>query len=161
MFVKIFDAPIWYKVLDKYPQLWYTVGKLKIDWQKRVAIIPITGPAKSPPAGPEGKYQGDSKAQPPGEGLGINSNFSERTKKMFSKTPDDYDQIAAQLDEELNGRVERGDYGDRDCILWSDPTVHPNRRYNPNNTVTVYLDDAPSKAQIKKEFLGYWFIREL
>ncbi len=73
---------------------------------------------------------------------------------------DHYDKIADELDEELNGSVQRCSY-DGDCILWSDPTTHPNRRYNPNNVAVVYLYKPLSKVDIKNDLLGYWFIKEV
>ena len=72
----------------------------------------------------------------------------------------DYDIIADELADELNGSVERCDY-DGDCILWSDPSTHPNRRYNANNVAVVHLDIPLSKAEIKEDLLGYWFITEV
>lgn len=61
----------------------------------------------------------------------------------------DYDKIADELDDELTGNIERCDYDGRDCILQSDPSIHPNRRFNPNNVSIVYLDSKPSKKEIK------------
>lgn len=72
----------------------------------------------------------------------------------------DYVKIADELNDELNGSVERCSYDERDCILWSDPTTHPNRRYNPNNVAVAYLTGSPSKEEIKKDLLGYWFVHK-
>jgi len=62
----------------------------------------------------------------------------------------DYDTIADELDEELNGTIERCYYDSKDCILRADPSIHPNRRYNENNVQIVYLDSKPSKKRIKE-----------
>lgn len=72
-----------------------------------------------------------------------------------------YTKIASELNSELNGFVERCDCNNRDGILWSNPAVHLDRRYNPNNVAIVYLDKPISKADIKNELLSHWFVRQV
>jgi len=72
-----------------------------------------------------------------------------------------YEQIAYELDEELTGNIQFCDWDNRPCILWSEPSKHPNIRYNPNNVVILFVDEYQTKEAIKVELLSYyWAIEE-
>lgn len=75
---------------------------------------------------------------------------------------ENYEDMASQLSDELNGNVEFCYWGDRPVILFSQPAHQPNMHQRTRkNEVPVFIEEHPDKASIKSELLQYWFVEEL